>query len=207
MAIDRTALTDGIAPGWAPAEDLLPNQLDSAVAPVHAPWTAVARADRVAAGRALVARWRESGAAAPIVRIALPGGPGGTILWARLAEALGAIGIRAERVAWTDRDSDLRLIDTVAPYDSARWYLHTACQPCGEAATQAIDAARTAPTLAARASAIAQADAALAQDVAFVPIARPLRWSLVALRLRAWQPNDRAWHPLNRLRFDTNSRS
>ena len=44
------------------------------------------------------------------------------------------------------------------------------------------------------------ADEALAADVAFIPLARPFRWALVAQRLRAWQPNDRAWHPLNLLR-------
>ena len=48
------------------------------------------------------------------------------------------------------------------------------------------------------------ADAALATDTPFIPIARPLRWSLVAMRLRQWRPNTRAWHPLNRLRDDTN---
>jgi oligopeptide transport system substrate-binding protein len=51
---------------------------------------------------------------------------------------------------------------------------------------------------------IAAADAALRDDVAFIPIARPLRWSLVALRLSQWHTNSRAWHPLNRLRPDTN---
>ena len=61
-----------------------------------------------------------------------------------------------------------------------------------------------APTLDDRARAIAAADTAMAADVAFIPFARPFRWSLVALRLRQWQGNARAWHPLNRLRADTN---
>ncbi len=39
-------------------------------------------------------------------------------------------------------------------------------------------------------------------DAGFIPLARPLRWSLVATRLAAWQANARAWHPLNRLRPD-----
>jgi peptide/nickel transport system substrate-binding protein len=98
----------------------------------------------------------------------------------------------------------LALIDAVAPYDSGRWYLATACVVCGEAAQAALDAARQAPTLDARAQRIAEADAAMNADVAFIPLARPLRWSLVATRLRQWQPNVRAWHPLNRLRADTN---
>ncbi len=48
------------------------------------------------------------------------------------------------------------------------------------------------------------ADAAVNSDVPFIPLARPLRWSLVTNRLRQYQANSRAWHPLNRLRTDTN---
>ncbi len=99
--------------------------------------------------------------------------------------------------------ADLRLVDAVAPYDSARWYLATACDPCGEAARAALEAARLAPNAAARGQAIAQADRALDADAAFIPLARPLRWSLVAQRLVQFQSNARAWHPLNRLRRDT----
>ena len=54
-----------------------------------------------------------------------------------------------------------------------------------------------------RAQRIAEADAAMNEDVAFIPLARPLRWSLVTTRLQQWQANARAWHPLNRLRDDT----
>ncbi len=203
LAIDRAALTESFAADWEPVEDLLPAALDSSAPPARAPWTEIAPADRAAEARARVARWRAENGEIPTVRIALPAGPGGTLLWGQIAAALYAVGIRPERAALDDPDSDLRLIDAVAPYDSARWYLNTACQPCSEQATAAIDAARTAPTLAERATTLAAADAALAEDVAFVPIARPFRWSLVALRLRAWQPNERAWHPLNRLRIDT----
>jgi peptide/nickel transport system substrate-binding protein len=40
----------------------------------------------------------------------------------------------------------------------------------------------------------------VSEDGAYIPIAQPLRWSLVALRLQAWQENSRAWHPLTYLR-------
>jgi peptide/nickel transport system substrate-binding protein len=39
-------------------------------------------------------------------------------------------------------------------------------------------------------------------DTAFIPLAQPLRWSLVSSRLAAWTGNARSWHPLNRLRAD-----
>ncbi len=200
QAIDRTALTTAIAPNWAPADRILPDILDSAMLPQVPGWTLLTQPERQAAARRQVAGWT----AGPVrLRIALPSGPGATVLYAQVAASLLQIGITPERVA-IDAPADLKLIDAVAPYDSGRWYLATACVLCGEAAQAALDAARQAPTLEARAQRIAEADAAMNADVAFIPLARPLRWSLVATRLRQWQANVRAWHPLNRLRADPN---
>ena len=91
-------------------------------------------------------------------------------------------------------------LDAVAPYDSGRWFVQTACVVCSPEAAALVLAGREAPDLAARAQRIAEADIALTADTAFIPLARPLRWSLVALRLEGWQGNARAWHPLNHLR-------
>lgn len=199
-AIDRAALVATLAPTWEAADRILPEPLDSAAPPQIPEWSLLALDQRRAAARARVAEWTEG----PVrLRIALPQGPGATIVYGQLAASLAAIGVQAERVA-SDARAELRLVDEVAPYDSARWYLATACAPCGEEAAAAVEAARTAPTLPLRAGAIAAADAALNADTPFIPLARPLRWSLVATRLVAWQPNVRAWHPLNRLRADTN---
>lgn len=204
-AIDRAALTAGFAPGWTPTEQVLPALLDSANAPAVPDWSRASLSDRRIDAAATVAAWREAnGGAVPIVRLALPAGPGGTRLWGRIAADLMAVGIRPVRVGPT-APADLRLIDAVAPYDSARWYLATACASCGLATPPGIEDARIAPTLAARAAAIAAADESMARDGGYIPIARPFRWSLVALRLRAWQPNARAWHPLNGLRPDPTS--
>ena len=201
LAIDRTTLVQSFSRDWLPTEDLLPAALDSATPPAQAPWRVVPANERRAAAQATVAAWRATAEPAPALRIALPNASGGTLLWARLAADLYAVGIRPIRAGPED-EADLRLVDAVAPYDSARWYLDQACQPCSESASAAIEAARLSPTLAERARKIAEADAAIAEDVAFIPIARPLRWSLVAQRLRAWRPNERAWHPLNQLRRD-----
>ncbi|MDH7975509.1 ABC transporter substrate-binding protein, partial [Sphingomonas sp. AR_OL41] len=146
-----------------------------------------------------VAAWRAAHPGDLRLRLAVPHGPGGTLLFGLTAAGLRRIGIAADRVDW-DAPADLRLIDAVAPYDGARWYLATACQLCSDEAMAALDGARDAPTMALRAQHLAEADAALAADVAYIPIAQPLRWSLVSLRLKQWQPNARAWHPLNRLR-------
>jgi peptide/nickel transport system substrate-binding protein len=133
------------------------------------------------------------------LRIALPDGPGATLLYGELGADLVGIGITPQRVA-LDAPADLRLIDAVAPTETARWYLATACAPCSDNAAAAIEAARTAPTPAARATALTTADAALAKDVAFIPLGVPLRWSMVGPGLDEWQANARAFHPLTQLR-------
>ncbi|MGK6317948.1 ABC transporter substrate-binding protein [Sphingomonas sp. DT-204] len=198
MAIDRAAVTAAFRENWPAAEAVLPAQLDSATPPTVPGWATVAPQDRLTTARVRVALHQQ--AHGPIMlRIAVPQGPGGTLLYRALALSLRRIGIDAVRVGMRD-PADLRLVDAVAPYDSARWYLRTACQPCAEDTATLIEAARDAPTLRARADRLAEADAALAADVAFIPLAQPLRWSLVAERLRAWTPNARAFHPLNHLR-------
>lgn len=201
-AIDREALTALAGQDWIAADRLLPDRLDSAADPAAAPWAGESEGARHAAAAAAVAAWRmRHGPVA--LSIALPAGPGGAMLWNRIAADLAAIGVAAQRVD-PGAAADLKLVDAVAPYDSARWYLATACRPCSSETAAAIDAARRAETLQERADALAAADAALAAEGGFVPLARPLRWSLVALRLDAWRANPRAWHPLNHLRADTN---
>lgn len=199
MAIDRQALTAAFRLEWQPVETILPSQLDSALPPVRPAWVDTSPEERMTAARALVSTVRARQGALPPVRIAVPRSPGGTLVFGHVGAALRRIGADAVRVNPGDA-ADLRLIDAVAPYDSARWYLVTACRLCSETTRLAIDAARDAPTLDARAQRIAEADRLLTDESAFIPIAQPLRWSIVALRLGAWQGNSRAWHPLGRLR-------
>ena len=204
MAIDRTALTRDFAPDWTPAETLLPDQLDSVTQPARAPWLACDLAARRAAAEVRVAEWRAAnGGSAPELTIAMPAGPGASRLAARLTADLASIGILARR-APPGAPADLRLVDLVAPYDSARWYLRMACQPCAQPIADTLERARESGNLIERSRLLAEADLAMVQDVAFIPLAQPLRWSLVALRLREWRANARAWHPLNHLRRQTN---
>jgi len=202
MAIDRTTLTHQIHPDWAPVETLLPVQLDSANPPAQPAWAGAELDQRRQNARASVAAWRRGHPGPVPIRIALPSGPGATLVWSRLAEALYAIGLTPVRTGPND-PAELRLIDAVAPYDSARWFVATACQACSDDARTLIEAGRDAPDLYARSHRIAEADAALTADGAYIPIAQPFRWSIVAMRLQAWQGNARAWHPLNHLRNET----
>ncbi|OAN58890.1 ABC transporter substrate-binding protein [Sphingomonas sp. TDK1] len=200
MAIDRTALTSAIAPDWTPAETVLPAQFDSAAPPAPGSWMTVAPDLRRALAAQRVREWQAVHRGPVDLTIALPTGPGATLLWGHLASAMIGIGITPHRVALNDARAELTLVDAVAPYDSGRWYLANACRACSDDAATLIAAARDAPDLYNRTHRIAEADAMLASDVAFIPIARPLRWSIVALRLVNWQGNARAWHPLNHLR-------
>lgn len=197
MALDRAAITGAISPDWIPVETLLPDRLDSAAAPAQPAWSALPLDQRRSGARARVAAWEAQND--PVrLRIALPPGPGANLLWGQIGAALIRIGIDPVRVAM-DADADLRLVDAVAPYDSARWMLVTACRACSAEVATLIDAARDAPTLEERSARIAEADAALTADAAFIAIARPLRWAIVGQRLRTWRGNPRAWHPLNHL--------
>ena len=195
---DRDAIARGLG-GVATAETVVPEALDSAAPPTLPDWTVESLAQRRPLARDRVRAWQATSPGPVTVRVALPAGPGATQLWGHIAAALIEAGMAPTRVAF-DAPAELRLVDAVAPYDSARWYLATACQPCSPSAQAALDGAREAPTPALRAQALAAADRAIAADVPFVPLTRPLRWSLVSPRLGAWQANARAWHPLNHLR-------
>jgi peptide/nickel transport system substrate-binding protein len=113
-----------------------------------------------------------------------------------------AIGIDTQRAG--GRDADLRLIDEVAPGQSASWYLrHFTCDRsviCSEAADADLDTARTTPQPAERVARLTDADLRLAEVMPYIPIAQPLRWSLVGSRVTGFVANNRAVHPLNHLR-------
>lgn len=196
-ALDRAAITAAVAPGWEAVDRIVPEPLDSAAPPVVPEWSLLTLAERRAAARARVAGFGE-----PVqLAIGLPAGPGATLLWSGIAASLRAVGIQAVRVG-PAAPADLRLVDMVAPYDSARWYLANACQPCSAEAADTLLAARDAPTTTDRSRLIAEADRLLDAEVAFLPLARPLRWSVVGRRATGWQANARSRHPLNRLRSD-----
>jgi peptide/nickel transport system substrate-binding protein len=90
-------------------------------------WSLLTPDQRRSAARERVAAWPGGMVR---LRIAMPDGPGATLVYGQLAASLLAIGITPARVRLTD-PADLALVDLVAPYDSARWYLANACGLCG----------------------------------------------------------------------------
>lgn len=205
MAIDRDAMLATMeAPGWAGMLTVLPRRFRSASDPAYPVWAALDIAGRVEEASRRVAAWNAENPGQVTVRLWLPEGPGSNLLFGRLAADWRRIGVETVRSELAD--ADLRLLDQVAPAGSALWYLSSvACpsrQACADDAVTSLDGARKSLSLAERGTQLATADRAIADAGFWVPLARPLRWSLVSPRLNLFRPNARALHPLTRLRSE-----
>lgn len=205
MAIDRQALAQAFeAPRWSTIQTLLPAQLDSGQ-PVNGPdWASSDLTSRRATASQRINAWEGARGALKPLRVALPKGPGMRLLFARISADWRAIGVPAVAVSFGAEDADLRLIDEVAPNSSANWYLtRTGCDyglVCNPTADFALKEARAAPSLGQRSAAIARADAAYAEHASYIPLAKPLRWSLVSQALPRFRDNPFAAHPFTELR-------
>ena len=198
-AIDRTALVAALGvPGLGPRATLLQAGLEGLADPAQPAWLAQPITERRVALTAEAQRLF-GGAARPRLVVALPAGPGSDLIFTRLFADWGAIGIGVERAAAGKR-ADLRLIDAVAPSNSPAWFLRRF--RCGQVAVCIVDAdimlqsARDAPFAARRAALFGEV-ATLMDDVTlFIPLAAPVRWSLVGDRAVGFQENRFAHHPL-----------
>lgn len=197
MAINRAELIRRFGmPGWTATEALMPGPIDSFIE-AKPDWAALPLAERQARARALI---NEQGRPVRIT-LALPSGPGARLLFAQLAGDWRRIGIEAS-LAPPGKPADFTLIDRVAPTTHASWYLLPfACTgrgPCSAEARNALSIAQRA-NREERARLFAEADQAIADAQMFIPLARPLRWSLVAPQLTGFAENGTGHHPLNRL--------
>jgi len=212
MALDRDAIGAALGvPGWRTAQAILPPGLTDLAEPSKPFWAQAfanvrgadrqAMQNRIQTARRIVGIWRKRGELEGPVRIdiAMPEGPGATILFATIRRQWLAIGVDARRVGPKEA-ADLKLIDEVAPADQADWYLsHFLCargRPCSEEADQAFALARAATDPAQRERMIRETEQRLAAIAPFIPIAQPVRWSLAAPDLPGFQLNARAVHPL-----------
>jgi oligopeptide transport system substrate-binding protein len=203
MAIDRERLLRLLnLQGWQTATTLLPAPLDLGRPPTQVSWAERPLDLRRSYARSVVKNWRAMhGELAPL-RIALPPGPGARMLYFSLAADFQAIGLSLRPVA-PDAAADLRLIDEVAPFDSALWYLaRLDCKQsklCSEEAQASLDTALKAQSDQERQAALDSAEKAIVAQNNFIPIGTPIRFSLVRGRLTGFQPSPRAVHPLNTL--------
>jgi oligopeptide transport system substrate-binding protein len=182
---------------WEPVQAILPQQLESASPPAMLGLLDASQASRIETAKRLI------GGKKIKVRIALPSGPGARLLFAGLAHNWRAIGVETE-MAQSGGSADMALIDEVATTNSALWYLgRLGCQarlPCSSEADAALTKAILANNAAERGAAITEADAAQASAHYFIPLAQPLRWSLVDPDLAGWRDNGFGVHPLRHLR-------
>ena len=201
-AIDRDGLVAEFAvPGLAPRATVLEPSLDNIPDPVPPQWAATPLAERLPALTAAARRFMTDGVA-PTVRIALPEGPGAEMLLQRLKRDWGVLGLSVERAS-RGQPADLRLVDEVAPSTSPAWFLRhfhcTAAAICEPRIDELLDAARTTPVAAQRSALLNEAAQRIDELQLFIPIAAPIRWSLVGPRIAGFSGNRFAIHTLTGL--------
>ena len=194
MAIDRRAIIAYFDMSrWKIAEQIIPQQLNLPHLPTAPSWSAMSMEDRRSFAAGVMTRWRAQHENKPIdLDIALPPGPGMRLLFLALRTQLQAIGVTAHLV---EKDGDLTLIDEVAPYDSVAWYLgRLSCARkvhCDKAAEALLKQSSTATDMTERLLALGQAEPLIQQHNGFIPLAMPVRWSLVTSRLNGFAPSPR----------------
>lgn len=200
QALDRANFVAALGvPGLAPRATLLEPGLDGIPPPPAPAWLASPLGDRLSALRAQAERIFGK-AAKPAIRVALPVGPGADLLLRELQRDWGAIGFTVNRASGS---ADFALIDEVAPSSSPAWFVRRfrcATVPvCDPAADALMDAARQSPVPAQRYSLLVQAAGMIDDAQLFIPIAVPVRWSLVSNRVQGFAGNRYARHTLTSL--------
>lgn len=202
MAVDRPAL---IAPfnisGWVPTTRIVAPGLPGDTSLVAERWADRPIEELRAQAAARIAVWRRThGGVEARVTLALARSPGLDRLFRDLAGQLALVGVKLDR-AEQPRSADLVLVDRVARYADARWFLNQFnCSLrsglCSQEADALVRESAQAPDLQARAEALARAEAALTLDNVFIPFGSPLRFSLVRGNVDGFAPNAWAFHPL-----------
>jgi peptide/nickel transport system substrate-binding protein len=140
--------------------------------------------------------------AKPTIRVALPAGPGADLLFGLLQRDWGQLGFAVERAA-SPSAADFALVDEVAPSTSPSWFIRRfRCEfapVCDSQADQLMDGARQTPVPAQRYALLQQAATLIDQDQLFIPLAAPVRWSLVSPRIQNFAGNRYARHTLTDL--------
>ena len=198
-SIDRHAMVAGLnVDGLTPRATLLQAGLDGIGQPEQPQWFGQPIDERRAALVAAANRLLGDGER-PTLRLAMPEGPGGDFLFGRIRYDWAYLGIKVER-APTPASADLVWIDEVAPSSSPAWFLRRfrcdAAPICVEEAEPLLASARTAPIAAQRAALFLEAARMMDDAQLFIPIAAPVRWSLVSGRAPGFAENPFARHTL-----------
>jgi peptide/nickel transport system substrate-binding protein len=200
QALDRGNFVGALGvPGLAARATLLEPGLDGVPPPVAPAWVGTPLGDRLATLRAQADRL--FGKAKPVIRIVLPKGPGGDLLFQEISRDWGALGLTVERADIAA--ADFLLIDEVAPSSSPAWFVRRfhcgVVAVCDTQADELMDAARQAPVPAQRYALLAQAAGRIDDERLFIPITAPVRWSLISGRIQNFAGNRYARHTLTDL--------
>ena len=209
-AIDRQAMVAALGvPDLEPRASILQPGLDGVAAPFTPEWATVPLGDR---REQLIAEAQRIGGDAEeplMIRVAVPEGPGGQIVLQRLRTDWGALGFQVEPAA-RGAPADFRFVDAVAPSLSPAWFLRTfRCEVapvCVESADELLQAARLSGSAQQRNAFFAEAERQLREATVFMPIAAPVRWSLVDRRVTGFAENRFARHTLTGLREQVRGR-
>jgi oligopeptide transport system substrate-binding protein len=201
-SIDRDAIVAALAvPGLLGRTTVLEPGLDGIVDPVPPEWAATPVSERRPGLADAAARLLPAGSD-PVIRIGLPEGPGADILLDQLSKDWGELGITVERAGPGGR-ADLRLVDDVAPSSWADWFVgHFRCGMaplCSEDVDTLLQAARITPIAAQRAALLHEASRRIDSQQLYIPIAAPIRWSLVSTRISGFAGNRFSIHTLTGL--------
>ena len=201
MAIDREALIGSFnIGGWTPSTRVVAPGLPSDPGFIAERWTERTIEESRAEAARRVSAWRGSSDSEARLRLALGQGPGLDVLFRELAAQLATIGVRLERVP-EGSTADFVLMDRVARYADARWFLNQFhCALGGGMCSSEADALvrdsilQTDPN--AKATLLAQAEAELTLANVYVPFGSPVRFSLVRGDVEGFVGNTWAFHPL-----------
>lgn len=201
MSIDRAALLARFnIGGWQPTTRIVSPDVEDDLGTIGERWGAMSLDERRAQAATRVNAWKGSGGAIPTLNIAMPDGPGSAYVLEQLRADFAKIGLSVRQVGENDR-ADLRLVDIAARYGRATWFLNqlsctvqkAVCSPAGDERTAE---ARRANDPAERAALLAEAEAEITAANGFIPIARPMRWSMVRGSVSGFAAVPWGWHPL-----------
>jgi ABC-type transport system substrate-binding protein len=203
MAIDRKAL---IAPfslaGWVATTRVVAPGLEGDTGMIGERWELATIEQRRDEARSRVQRWRDRKDQAGLLglRVWLPPGPGSDMLFASLARDMAAVGVDLERTT-KERDADLRLIDDIARYPRAAWFLNRlSCSSkrglCDKGADALAAEAMKTEDAVERSRLLVEAEVDLTVANVYIPLGAPVRWSLVRGNVSGFAANRLGWHPL-----------
>jgi ABC-type transport system substrate-binding protein len=200
MAIDRSNLLPALQlEGWGATTRIIPQDVPDYTPVVTDRWQDMDIAERRATARLRVVSWQNRNRFARTLRVAMPKGAGARYLMAKLRADWRLIGIDVQMVT-NGSYADLELIDEVARYNGAEWYIsQLGCarrKLCDEESEYLLQEARATFDTSQRAQKMAEVETQMTRFNNYIPLGQPIRWSLVRGDINGFTPNTIGLHPL-----------